>query len=216
MQIGVDSVLLGSWVRTNFANRILDIGAGCGLLSFMCAQQNPNSKVTGIDISSKAIEEAELNRKNSEWADRMDFHERDVRLYQPTMSYDLIISNPPFFNEENMLSADEERARARHTLELKLSDIFEFASQYLADKGTLNMVLPYHEYGDVMRMAIQYGFKVQRLCVVKPKEHKPAHRLLLEVGRYGNQPEVEEVIIRKLDNTYTNHYKDLTKDFYLD
>lgn len=214
MKIGVDSMLLGSWTEVKDAKSVLDIGTGCGLLSFMCAQKNDHCVVEGIDINSDAIIEAEENRALSPWPDRINFKKQDLKLFNPTLKYDVIISNPPFFNKESLHSSNNARAKARHTIELELEDIFDFAFRHLSEEGTLNMVLPYHEYEKVQKLAFNNGLKVQRLSIVKPKEHKPAHRVLLELGKTTKQPKVDEIIIRKLDGGYTKTYKILTEAYY--
>nr|HRC67440.1 tRNA (adenosine(37)-N6)-methyltransferase TrmM [Bacteroidales bacterium] len=56
MKVCTDSVILGAWVAIGEAERILDIGTGCGLLSLMCAQRS-KAWITGIDIHFPSIEQ---------------------------------------------------------------------------------------------------------------------------------------------------------------
>ena len=216
MQIGVDSMMLGAWTETQKINKILDVGTGCGLLTFMCAQRNQECEIHGIDISKEAIEEAEENRLNSPWPEQISFWHKNLKSFEPPVKYDLIISNPPFFNKQSLQSVDEARAKARHSSELCLVDIFNFASQNLSEDGKFSMVLPYQEFDAVQQLAFQYKFKIQRLSTVKPKEHKPPHRILLQLGREAKDLDVTEITIRRLDGSYTDSYKKLTHEYYLD
>ena len=61
MKVGTDGVLLGAWVKCNTAKKILDIGAGTGLISLMLAQQNPNAKITAIELETIASLECKSN-----------------------------------------------------------------------------------------------------------------------------------------------------------
>ncbi len=61
MKIGTDGVLIGAWANYPSPNRILDIGCGCGLISFMMAQRFSNARIVGIDIESNAILQSNLN-----------------------------------------------------------------------------------------------------------------------------------------------------------
>lgn len=44
MKVGTDGVLLGAWAPVQDAKRILDVGAGSGLISLQLAQRNPGSR----------------------------------------------------------------------------------------------------------------------------------------------------------------------------
>ena len=77
--------------------KILDIGTGSGCIAISLAKELVNSKITGIDISKKAIEVARRNVK---------FHNLDNQINLKLLSfdsikskYDIIISNPPYVDE---------------------------------------------------------------------------------------------------------------------
>jgi len=214
MPIGVDSMLLGAWTQSQNIKNVLDIGTGCGILAFMCAQKNKDAQIIGIDISDAAISEANENKFNSNWAHKMHFETRDLKQYTPENKFDLIITNPPFFNKTSLQSQNRERALARHNEALKLEDIFKFAKEHLAKNGRLSMVLPFDEFQKVQQMTCKYKFRVNRLATVKPKPEKTAHRILVEIGMDPNQLDVSELIIRNSENDYSLSYKELTQDFY--
>ncbi len=214
MQIGVDSMLLGAWTDVSNCKKVLDIGTGCGILSFMCAQSNENAHITGIDISDSAVLEANENRINSPWSNNIHFELGNLKNYVPKQRFDLIITNPPFFNKQSLQSPNSERAKARHMEELELEDIFKFTHEHLAPNGRLSMVLPFDEFQKVQQMTCKYKFRINRLATVKPKVEKDAHRILVEIGTDPNKLDVSELVIRDLDNTYTPEYQALTQDFY--
>ena len=98
MKVGTDSIMLGSWVHTNNAQRILDIGTGSGLLSIMLAQKTQDTcLIDGIDIDAEAILQAEGNAKNCPWSERLTFQHTSIQLFSVETGYDLIVSNPPYF-----------------------------------------------------------------------------------------------------------------------
>ena len=71
MKVGTDGCLLGAWFSTENCNRILDIGAGTGLISIMAAQRS-EAYVTGLEIDSTAAAKATENAKNSPWNERIE------------------------------------------------------------------------------------------------------------------------------------------------
>ena len=107
MKIGTDSVLLGSWLKiTDATNTVLDIGAGTGILSLMIAQRSSAQVIDAIEIENNAYEQCVANFENSDWGDRLfcyhaSFHEFCEEIDD---TYDLIVSNPPFFDNNGKTS----------------------------------------------------------------------------------------------------------------
>lgn len=87
-------VLLES-VDTKANISILDIGTGSGCLALALAKELPNAKITGIDISAKAIEIALLNAKTLK-IKNVEFLQIDIFEDSIEEKYDVIISNPPY------------------------------------------------------------------------------------------------------------------------
>ena len=50
MKVGTDGVLLGAWAPVQDVKRILDVGAGSGLISLQLAQRNPEAVITSVEI----------------------------------------------------------------------------------------------------------------------------------------------------------------------
>ena len=53
MKVGTDGVLLGAWAPVQDVKRILDVGAGSGLISLQLAQRNPEAVITSVEIRSE-------------------------------------------------------------------------------------------------------------------------------------------------------------------
>lgn len=84
--------------------RVLDIGAGSGIISLTFALSRPYADVTGIDISQEALMVAEANMRlfnvtNARFI-KCDF--LDDKNRQLLGDYDLIISNPPYIDRNEM------------------------------------------------------------------------------------------------------------------
>ena len=54
MKVGTDGVLLGAWAPVQDVKRILDVGAGSGLISLQLAQRNPEAVITSVEINPAA------------------------------------------------------------------------------------------------------------------------------------------------------------------
>ena len=112
MKVGTDSVLLGAWADFVARNRILDVGAGTGILALMAAQRNADAMVDAVEIDAVAAEEALQNAENSAWGGRIKIFECDFLRFESGSKYDYIVSNPPFFDSGER-APDARRAMAR-------------------------------------------------------------------------------------------------------
>jgi len=116
MKVGTDGVLLGAWV--SLASKplsILDIGAGTGLIALMMAQRSDAELIDAIEINDEAYEQAVENFENSDWGDRLFCYHASLQEFSDEIddTYDLIISNPPFYTS-TYKELSKERALARH------------------------------------------------------------------------------------------------------
>ncbi|MCI5850388.1 MAG: 50S ribosomal protein L3 N(5)-glutamine methyltransferase [Sutterellaceae bacterium] len=102
---------LSPWVQDPEAvGSVLDMCTGSGCLAILAAEAFPNARVTGVDISTKALEVARVNRADYEMDDRIDLVLSDL-FDMPevkTKKWDVIISNPPYVTNEAMENLPEE------------------------------------------------------------------------------------------------------------
>ena len=95
--MGTDGVLLGAAADIDGVNRILDIGAGTGLISLMLAQRC-QAQITAIEPDKDSFEQACMNIANSKWQKRINILNSSLQDFNPeNLQFDLIVSNPPYF-----------------------------------------------------------------------------------------------------------------------
>ena len=120
MKVNTDGVLLGAAMTVRSTDRnLLDIGTGTGTIALMAAQRLEGQgtlNIHAVDIDEASATEAGVNFRNSPWADNLTVHHAsldDFALEEAVRKYDLIFSNPPYF--EDSLNAPEERRSARRS-----------------------------------------------------------------------------------------------------
>lgn len=212
MKVGTDGVLLGAWCDVAGCHRVLDVGTGSGVIALMVAQRLREAEIVGIDISGEAVSEARENVSNSPWRDRIDIFEADFNavVADATISgFDLIVSNPPFFNT-TVKSPDAARAAARHGDGLGFADIIRGAMSLLVPDGRVAFISPADREADILLDCELAGLSVSRLTRVytKPTAQSPS-RLLWEISRKVS-PLVADTLVIGSDN-----YNTLLRDFYL-
>ena len=214
MKVGTDGVLLGAWCDVADARRVLDVGTGCGLIALMIAQRNAAAVVHGIDIDAAAIEEACYNFGCSPWTDRLSAEVADYNELS-TGEWDLIVSNPPYFTN-GVLPPNVGRNVARHTTALDYALLLGRSRKLLAAGGLLSIITPADVELPVRRLMVEHGLGLRRLTRVIPVSGAPVKRLLWEMVVGDVEPQVNDLVITGIDRTYSDEYKSLTRDFYLD
>jgi tRNA1Val (adenine37-N6)-methyltransferase len=215
MKVGTDAVLLGAWININQANRILDIGTGSGVISLMIAQRSQAQvHIDAVEIEHHDAEQAKENISNSPWPNRISIYESPIQNFSSETKYDLIVSNPPYFNN-SFQPPDQNRLRTRHTITLDFDELLKSVIRLLKKEGTFNVILPYNEGLEFIGLAKQHTLFCSRQWSFRSRKEKPIERLLLEFKFQPSDQEESEIVHYEKDDTWTNTYKSLTKDFYL-
>lgn len=215
MKVGTDGVLLGAWAPVRNTKRILDVGAGSGLISLQLAQRNPEASITAIEIDSSAAAQAQENIQSSPWSNRMEVICCDFRAYQPKDRFDLIVSNPPYFVDA-LKCPDSQRCIARHMSDLNYELLFGHSAHLLSEQGVISIIIPSEVENLVIDTAWKYKLYPHHRLRVFTKPSKPCRRILLTFG-HQNLPCAEDILYieGETHGQFTPEYISLTKDFYL-
>ena len=129
--------------------------------------------------------------------------------------YDLIFSNPPYF-EDSLTAPDERKSTARHTSEgLSYRDIFDFAAKRLSEKGRVSLVLPADQETAVCRYARMSGLHIFRILRIRTVPRKAPSRMIVEFSRSRSEVPQDNVLTIQNEGKYTQEYLSLMRDFYL-
>ena len=215
MKVGTDAILLGRWVEVKPTDVVLDIGTGCGLLPLMIAQKGV-AQVDAVDIDAASIEEATINFEASQWRDQLKAYHADIVDFQTDKKYDLVISNPPFFNRFSKCDS-ERKSRARHNdVGLSYATICREACRLMKPEGRLAVVLPADVSLDFLKTAEEFSLFMHKRMTIIPIEGKEPNRVNLELIFWGTETVREETfIIRGVNNRFTLQYNEFLKDYYL-
>jgi len=218
MKVGTDGVLLGAWAGVDGVKTALDIGTGTGLIAIMLAQRAPEAAVHGVDIDETSCRQAAANMEAAPWSKNLKVFNQAVQEFaeQHPQSYDLIVSNPPFFTG-GTFSHYQDRHSVRHTTKLPHSDLLRAVRDLLKANGRFALVLPYIEGLRFQELAEGYNFYCNRLTEVLPKPGRPIERLLMEFSQKQLEREVDTLTIAQAGKkqVWTEQYVALTGDFYL-
>ena len=215
MKIGTDGVLLGAWANVDGNSHILDVGTGSGLIAIMAAQRNAQADIVAIDIVEDAAAQARANVERCAWSRRIEVLCGDVNELNVERKFDHIVSNPPFFTE-TLQSPDEARRTARHATTLTYQDIVAVAERLLILGGKLSVVLPYDAAMAFRGVAFEHLWLRRQMDVVTVEGGVPKRTLMeFQLCDRPLMPRCDTLVIQHRDGSYTEQYRTLTQDFYL-
>ncbi|HSW93674.1 MAG TPA: 50S ribosomal protein L3 N(5)-glutamine methyltransferase [Gammaproteobacteria bacterium] len=132
------------WIDADSAHHILDLCTGSGCIAVATAHYFPEARVDATDISHDALTVANMNVLKHHVEDRVTLFQGDLFHPLANKKYDVIISNPPYVDANDMADLpkeyrhEPESALAAGTLGLDIvTRILEQAKQHLNPQGIL-------------------------------------------------------------------------------
>ena len=214
MKVGTDGVLLGAWADLDTAENILDIGTGTGLIALMCAQRQHKARIDAVEIEPAAARQAMENFENSKWKERLNLIQTDFKHFTSVKKYDVIISNPPYFDEQT-LNVNRQRNLARRSSNLSLETLIRKSKKMLNKSGSIQLILPADKLSQLQQIIRLEKLFLNKICYVKGHPGAKIKRILVKISASYSKTEENRLTIEISRHNYTGDYIRLTKDFYL-
>ena len=233
MRVNTDGVLLGAFMANYILqqsicpSKILDIGSGTGVISLMLAQalskkRNNFYEIDAIDIEQECFEISKLNFENSLWNRCLHSHHTSLQNFGTDKnSYDIIVSNPPFFHN-SIKSKNMETAVAKHTISLTFDDLISKSCGLLKDSGSFCVIIPGDRMDDFLSLAQKFFLYPKEIVNIYSKEtdiieNMGVKRVIILLSK-GIQELSTSSHFLYTDNraTRSEWYRNLTKEYYLD
>jgi tRNA1Val (adenine37-N6)-methyltransferase len=214
LKVGTDSMLLGSFISSDSKLQGLDLGAGTGVLSLMLAQKNQKLQIDAVEIDANVANECDLNFQNSKWRKNLKCITADYLQFPFKKKYDLIFSNPPY-HFENILSTDNGVNISKHSLLSDFIQFFQLVKQLLTVNGNFWIIIPFSSSDQLIKLANEQGLFLKEYICIHSKPSKKNIRVIMNFSSKKQDAIRErEFVIRNENNSYSDDYITLTKDFH--
>src|SRR4249919_2803306 len=185
---GVRSREYGAGSTEHGVGKVLDIGTGTGLLSLMLAQKM-NALMDAIEIDKDAFEQGGENITGSPWKNRINIYHADATQFLSPSKYDVIISNPPFY--ENELKSDDVKKNRAHHDGLTFQQLFATIKKNLSTEGKFFLLLPYKRNQEAERLMHANDLTILQKILVRQSVNPGYFRMMIE----GGHKQIEEKTI---------------------
>ncbi len=183
-RFSLDAILLADFVHTEPADRIIELGSGCGVIPLWLSRRRKFTSILGVEIQPELARLARQNVALNGEEGRIRILEGDLRELSQRMdkgSYDVVICNPPYRKvASGRLNPDRERAIARHDICCTLEDMVRVTSHLLHSRGRLFTVCLAERYAELLKELFRWRMSPVRVRFVHPRPEEKASHFLLE------------------------------------
>jgi tRNA1Val (adenine37-N6)-methyltransferase len=224
MKVTTDACLFGGWVAQHLVSintnkptlQILDIGTGTGLLPLMLVQQMPSATIHAVEIDLQAANQAQQNLAASNWSSQLQVFNTNIKDYITTKQYDVVISNPPFY-EQQLASNSTTKNLAHHSTQLPLHLLLKIASGHLKNGGLCYVLLPYYRLAEALHIAQQHALYLHTEIPIKQTTIHPFFRVVL---CFCKQIKTQNILSKPLSieltkGIYSPEFISLLQPYYL-
>ena len=173
-----DSVFLYDFISSfKPRGRMLDVGAGCGIVGLLVARDNPKVELEAVEKQDSFTEYARHNARvnNIEYK----LHQEDFLSLHVEDKYDYIISNPPFYPDGATKSDDEMLKIARYNSSLPMAAFFKKVSQLLKPKSHFIFCYDATQFGLICAELAKVNMRIVDVQFVHPKVDRTASLVMV-------------------------------------
>lgn len=186
--LSTDSVLLAHFASGARAKSVIDLGCGAGVLTVLLSEYLPGAVVRGIEIQPAAAELCRANMAENGF-DAGGIVNMDMRLCRESFaagSFDMVVSNPPYFPvKSGYLAPVEGRAIARDERFCSLNELCETAGYLCRWGGSFMLVHRPERLSEIFCALTKFGLEPKRLRLVQYSAVKAPNLALIEARRGG-------------------------------
>ena len=191
---GEDTILLFKLVQDSLNKKnikLLDIGTGNGILPILLSDNDFVSELIGIDIQEENIERAKKALKLNKIEKNIQFKCMDIKEYKNSNYFDIIISNPPYMEDNGKkINENEHKAISRHEIKLNLSELISNAKRLLKPIGSLYFIHRTHRLVEIVKSLDENNFSIKKIIFIYSTKNNKSSMMFIEAIK-GKKVKIE-------------------------
>ncbi len=209
-RFNLDPVLLAGFAPA--AGHVLELGAGCGVLSVLLIKLGKAREVTAVEIQKELAALAGENAQENGLKAHIHVVCGDLRAVA-LPQVDAAVFNPPYVPAgRGNLSPEASRRAARHEQHGTLADFLAAAHSGVAPGGPISAILPARRGEELAQLCAQNGLRVARQRLVLPRAGSPARLCLFEMRRGASSTLHEPPLVVHAGKRFTPEVAALLKE----
>jgi tRNA1Val (adenine37-N6)-methyltransferase len=210
----LDSLLLADFCCIKPRHRILEPGAGTGIISLVLAKKFPFARFVADEVEPQAYSLLRRNVEDNGLVDNIVTVDGDIEHLSRSITsgaFDIIVANPPYTKlGTGRKSPSPERQGARQNQTASLNAWLDLHT-LLKNKGRYFLVFPASRVAELLSLLRGKKLEPKRLRSVHPSANKPASLVLIEsIKGAGTGLEImPPLIVHEPNGGYTNEMRDI-------
>ncbi len=184
-----DSLQLVGFAGVKKNDEVIDLGTGCGVMALILAKKGFGKRIVGLEVQKELVELARRSVEINGFQQRVEILEGDIRkvkhLFRQS-SFDYVITNPPYIEEESgLISPGAVKAIARHEVLSDMNDILEAIKYLLKPLKRGSCVYPASRFGELIIKAKKKRLEPKRVQFVYSDREGKAELAMVEFIKEG-------------------------------
>ena len=181
---GEDTILLFKLFQASLNKKnikLLDIGTGNGILPILLSDNKFLSELVGIDIQKENIDRANEALQLNKIEKNIQFECIDIREYRKSNYFDVIISNPPYMDDNGKkINENEHKAISRHEIKLSLNELISNAKRLLKPIGFLYFIHRTHRLVEIIKALDKNNFSIKKIIFIYSAQNNKSTMMFVE------------------------------------
>jgi tRNA1Val (adenine37-N6)-methyltransferase len=212
-RFSLDPLLLADFAGAGEAMRVIDLGAGSGIIPLIMARSFLSAEIVGVEFQEEMASLAGRNVELNGLSHRVEIIFADIlslRKRFPVSSFDLVVANPPYRRQgSGRISPKSGRDRARHETTATLADFLEIAKYLVTPKGCIKFIYHPVRLAELCVVAESLNLSLLRIRTVHGRAGAEARMVLLEMakGRKGDLEVLPPLFVYGEGEEYSDEVK---------